>query len=90
VSVQLNIHKTHRPLTGNRQVVDVEGDTVGNCLQDLIRQYPGMKEKLFDKQGKLMDTIEIYLNLESAYPDELKKPVRPGDEIHLTVLLAGG
>jgi len=90
VSVLLNIHKTHRSLTDNRHVVEVDGDTVGSCLQHLIQQYPGMKEKLFDKQGKLLAIIEIYLNMESAYPDELKKPVRSGDEIHVTVLLAGG
>ena len=49
-----------------------------------------MREKIFDKQGKLLNTIEIYLNMESAYPDELAKPVSSGDEIHITVLLAGG
>ncbi len=90
MSVQLNIHKTHRSLTDNRHVVEVDGDTVGSCLQHLIQQYPGMKEKLFDKQGKLLNTIEIYLNMESTYPDELKKSVSRGDEIHVIVMLAGG
>ena len=90
MSIQLNIHKTHRSLTGGRETVEVEGSTVGDCLHHLIRQYPGMKEKIFDEQGKLLNTIEIYLNMESAYPDELARPVKSGDEIHLAVLLAGG
>jgi hypothetical protein len=38
----------------------------------------------------LRSIIEIYVNHESAYPDELKKTVRDGDEIHLTFMLAGG
>jgi hypothetical protein len=37
--------------------------------------------------------IEIpkrYVNHESAYPGELKKTTRDGDEIYLTFMLAGG
>jgi hypothetical protein len=49
-----------------------------------------MKDVLFDKKGKLRNIVEIYVNHESAYPDELKKTVRDGDEIHLTFMLAGG
>jgi hypothetical protein len=30
------------------------------------------------------------LNAKSAYPDELNKQVKDGDEIYLTLLLAGG
>jgi len=30
------------------------------------------------------------LNTKSAYPDELKKPVANGDDVYITVMLAGG
>ena len=90
MSVAIHIHKTHRPLTDGLAVVETRGHTVGDCLQDLIARYPGMKEKLFDQKNKLLNTIEVYLNMESAYPDELNKTVSTGDEIHLTVMLAGG
>jgi molybdopterin converting factor small subunit len=90
VSVSITVHNSHRAFTDGLPVVAVDGATVGECLDDLISRYPGMKDQLFDGRGGLRHTIEIYLNMESAYPDELKKPVRPGDEIHLTILLAGG
>jgi molybdopterin converting factor small subunit len=90
MSVKINLHKTHRSYADGLEVVETQGNTVGECLDDLIAQYPELKEKLFDTKGKLRNTIEIYLNMESAYPDELKKKVKPGDEIHLTILLAGG
>jgi adenylyltransferase/sulfurtransferase len=88
--VNVHIHKTHRRHTGGSEAVAVQGDTVGKCLDDLIRRYPGMREVIFDPRGALRSTIEIYVNLESAYPDELGKAVQDGDEIHLTLLLAGG
>lgn len=90
MAIKLNIHKTHREYTGDNEVVEVNGKTVGECIQALIQQYPAMEAALFEKKGKLLNQIEIYLNMESAYPDELKKPVNDGDEIHISVMLAGG
>ncbi len=90
MSVKINLHITHRRLAGNLDVVEVEGNTIGECLAHLTSRFPAMKEKLFDETGKLIDTIEIYLNMESAYPDELARPTKDGDEIYIVVLLAGG
>ncbi len=71
-------------------MVEVRGKTVGDCLDHLIERYPGMREGLFDKKGKLLNVVEVYVNNESAYPEELAKPVQDGDEIHLILMLAGG
>jgi len=88
--VKVHIHKTHRVHTGGLGEVEVRGATVGECLGDLAERFPGMHGAVFDPRGGLRSTLEIYVNHESAYPDELGKPVKEGDEIHLTLLLAGG
>ena len=90
MSVKVNIHKTHRTYTDGLEIVEVEGGTVGDCLEQLVQQYPGMKEGLFDKKGKLLNVVEVYVNNESAYPEELAKSVKDGDEIQLILMLAGG
>lgn len=90
MSVTIGIHKTHRQHTGGLEMVEVDGRTVGECLNALVRKYPGMKTVLFEAGGKLNRLIEIYLNMKSTYPDELVKPTRDGDEIHITLLLSGG
>ena len=90
MSISVNIHKTHRHLMGDNDSVDVEGRTIGDCLRNLTRRYPGLEPVLFDKKGNLNSLLEVYLNLESTYPDELKKPVKDGDEIQVTLLLSGG
>ena len=90
MSITIHIHKTHREYTGDQERLEVAGQTIGECLKDLIDRHPGMTNALFDATGKLLSQIEIYLNMESAYPDELKKPVKDGDDIHIVVMLAGG
>jgi molybdopterin converting factor small subunit len=90
MSVTVNLHKTHRQFASGLESVEVEGHTVGECLDALAGRFPGMKDALYDGRGRLKNQIEIYLNMESAYPDELKRSVKPGDQIHITVMLAGG
>ena len=90
MSIKVYIHGTHRHYTDGLDIVEVEGDTVGDCLDYLVKQFPGIKEGLFEKDGKLKNIIEIYINEKSAYPNELARPVMGGDEVHLLVMLAGG
>lgn len=90
MSVKIHLHKMLQTLTKGMETVEAEGGTVGACLSHLVRQFPGLEEKLFDKKGKLLNTIEIYLNLQTAYPDELARSVKDGDDIHITMMLAGG
>ena len=90
MGVKVNIHKTHRELANGLDIVEVEGQNVGDCLSRLIGQFPGFQEVLFAKSGKLQNWNEIYVNMESAYPEELAKPVKDGDEIHITIMLSGG
>ncbi len=90
MGIKVNLHSAHRQHTGGREIVEVEGSTVGECLESLVGAHPGMREALFDDGGRLRNSIEIYLNLESTYPEELQKPTRDGDEIHIAVMLAGG
>ncbi len=88
--VKVHLHATHRQFTNGLEVVGVEGNTVGECLNYLVKQFPGMEKALFAKKDKLLNMVEVYLNHASAYPNELLKPVKDGDEIHLVIMLAGG
>ncbi len=90
MSIKVHIHSTHRRYTDGQEVVTVEGKTVGECLNHLIQQFPGMEKALFAKKDKLHNVIEVYLNQATAHPNELSKPVKDGDVIHLIIMLAGG
>jgi molybdopterin converting factor small subunit len=90
VSVKINIPLLYRQVTDGLSAVEVEGTTVEDCLKSFIQRFPVVKGVLFDKKGRVLNGIEIYLNHKSAYPDELVKPVQDGDEISITLVLAGG
>ncbi|MGE5839479.1 MAG: MoaD/ThiS family protein [Deltaproteobacteria bacterium] len=90
MAAKVNLHLTLRQFANGQETVVVEGKTVGECLKNLVKKYPAMESSIFAKNGKLSNIVEIYLNLQSAYPNELVKPVKDGDEIHLTMMLSGG
>ena len=90
MSVKVNINPILYQYTNNQRVAEVNGDTVGQCLDHLVKQFPGTEKALFDKSGKLLYYLDIYVNGESAYPEELAKPVKKGDELHIVITIAGG
>lgn len=89
--VKLHLHwDTWQRLTGGQVVVTVSGSTTGECLEDLIREFPAIKEEMFDKDGNLLEYLSIFVNREVAFPEELTTPVNYGDEIHIIPLIGGG
>ena len=90
MSIKINIHPGLHHFTNDQDVAEVNGSTVGQCLDHLVKQFPGIEKGLFDKNGKLLNYVDIYVNLESAFPEELAKPVKDGDELHIIVIIAGG
>jgi molybdopterin converting factor small subunit len=45
---------------------------------------------LVDDSGRLHSYVGIYINGQDAFPGEMSKPVKSGDEIHVLYALAGG
>ncbi len=72
------------------EVVEVNGSTVGECINHLLKQFPGTKKQLFTKTGSLFENIIISVNGESAYPEQLAKPVKDGDELNIVFMVSGG
>ena len=74
--------------TDAQGIIEVDGDTVDECLKKLVEQFP--KLELFDKNGELLVYIAIAVNGELAYPEKLNKPVKDGDELGIIPMIDGG
>jgi len=90
VSIQINISQFLQHLTNDVKVVNVNGKTVGDCLNDLVGQFPQLETLLFDKEGELLKLLNVYVNGESAYPEELAKSVNDGDKLDIMYTIVGG
>jgi len=90
MSIKIEIPSYLQPYTNNMEVVEVNRSTVGGCLNHLVKQFPGIEKMLFAKNGKLFGYVAIYVNGEDAYPKELAKPVKDGDELDILYIIGGG
>lgn len=90
MSIKINVRPGMQHLANNRDVVEVNGKTVGECLDQMVEQFPDMKKELFDADGQVLNYIDIYVNGKSSYPEELAKPVQDGDELYILRAIGGG
>ena len=90
MSVTIKVYAILDKYTNREQVIVVDGSTVGQCLARLVEKYPTMKQALFDKNGKLLSYINVYVNRKRPYPELLDKPAKDGDNILLAVAIGGG
>jgi hypothetical protein len=77
-------------LAGQGSQLEVKGRTVGECLDDLVRQFPGADKLLFDESGRLLKHVFVYINAESTRPPSLSVAVRESDTLLIAVLVTGG
>ena len=77
--------------TNGETIATVNGCDVHACIDELIRQYPGLKGEILDDQGMLLLKWMVYINRRiSGASDALSNPVREGDMIELLPVVAGG
>jgi molybdopterin converting factor small subunit len=90
MSARVAMHPFFVEHVRGKEAIEVEGKDIGECLAALIKQYPPIEKKLFEKRGKLRGYLDIYVNGKSTFPDILTHPVVDGDEIRIIVFGAGG
>jgi MoaD family protein len=80
-----------REAANGQDTVFGAGATVGSLLADIVRQYPNLEAKLFDK-GQLRQHIIITVNDEDTrYLDEMETPLKEGaDVVAIVPAVAGG
>ena len=49
MTIKISLHKTHRRYTDGKEIIEVEGTTVGECLKDLVKKYPPLDKEIFKK-----------------------------------------
>ncbi|RKY05462.1 molybdopterin synthase sulfur carrier subunit [Candidatus Poribacteria bacterium] len=79
-----------RRLTKGKAELQIDARTIGELIDKLDAQFPGMKERLIDPNGELKRSYSIYLNSKEVKGERLKVELKPGDEVSIVPVLAGG
>ena len=80
-----------RTAAGNQKQVEVTGSTVGEALDSLIGQFPGLRDQLLTEDGGLNRFVNVYVNgRDVRYEQELATPVGEQDTVILLPAMAGG
>ena len=90
MSIKVHLYSNLQTYTDGRNVVEVNGSTIGECLNDLVKQFPEVRNILLDKQDKLLDQVFISINLQSPYREQIDKQVKDGDDLYIGLIIAGG
>jgi molybdopterin converting factor small subunit len=86
--VQVRIPTPLRSYTAQRSHVDAHGTTVGEVLEDLDAQFPGIRFRVIDEQDRVRKHMKIFVNHDSVR--DLDAPVSDTDEVTLMQALSGG
>ncbi|MEE9593152.1 MAG: MoaD/ThiS family protein [Thermoplasmata archaeon] len=71
--------------------VQLRGTTLAEVLGGLNAQFPGLRERLVDDQGKVRRFVHVFVNGESVHPLEPEAvTLQPGDQVHILPSVAGG
>jgi MoaD family protein len=89
--VTVKIPTPLRPYTDGNQVVELQGDTVGDVIGKLTERYPGLEKHLFDDEGHLRPYVNVFLNQEDVRTLQGEDtPVKAGDQLMIIPSIAGG
>lgn len=80
-----------RPYTGGNAEVQVVGETVGVALSDLTRQYPDLRQHLYNDKGELRSFVNVFLadeNVRSLRGNDT--PLTETAQLRIVPSVAGG
>lgn len=91
MSVKVRIPTPLQKLTGGNAEVQVEASTILSLIEALEKNYPGMKERLCDENGKIRRFVNVYVNEEDIrFLAQEASALKAGDDISIVPAIAGG
>lgn len=74
--------------TAGASVATADGQTLNEVLQDLDRQYPGLKFRIVDEQERLRPHIRVFVD--GKLEPSLERSVTATTDVMIVCALSGG
>ena len=80
-----------RSYTNGQSEVSVQGQIVGEAVENLMTQYPSLRPNLTNGEGKLRPFVNLYLGENNIHDlNGLETPLKESDKLVLIPSIAGG
>ena len=91
MSVTVRLPTIMRSNAGGQSEISAEGDTIGEVIDDVVRQFPGTASHLKAPDGGVHRFVNVYLNDEDVrYLGKLDTKVSDKDTVSIVPAVAGG
>jgi len=91
MSAVVEIPSALQRFVNQQKRVEVPEGTVKDVFASLLGRHVGLKEQLFDEQGRVRSFVNIYVNDEDIrYLEKENTPIKDGDTISIVPSIAGG
>ncbi|TAN59602.1 MoaD/ThiS family protein [bacterium] len=89
--IKVRIPAPLQKITQNKQEVSLEAANIKELISALEKQFPGMKERLLDENGKIRRFINFYVNDEDIrFLKQDETQLSEGNEVSIIPAIAGG
>jgi sulfur-carrier protein len=86
----IRIPPPYRGPTLGAAAVDVDGATIGACLEAVERKYPGFLAQVLDDDGNVHRFVKLFKNGEHVQRDPLRATLAEKDDLEIIAAIAGG
>ncbi len=89
--VRVRVPTPLRKFTQGADEVSAQGSNVRAIMEDLEKNYPGIKERICDDNGKIRRFVNVYVNGDDIrFLQNLETSLKEGDNISIVPAIAGG
>jgi molybdopterin converting factor small subunit len=91
MTISVRIPVAFRDLASGHSVVKLSAFSVGGAVNELIRAFPAVADRIREPDGTLKKAIGVYLNREDVrFRDGMETELSDGDEVMLLPPASGG
>jgi hypothetical protein len=90
VSIQLFIDDSVFDCKEARRVIEVNGNTIGECLNQILKKQPSLTKLIFDENGAMPTNILFKVNAYYLFSNYLATPIKDGDQIEISKFAGSG
>lgn len=91
MAITVRVPTPLQKLTQNQAEIKAKGANVKELIEDLEKNFPGIKERICDETGKVRRFINIYVNEEDIrFLQRDNTPLKDEDEVSIIPAIAGG